>query len=129
MKGVCNMAKKFGKFLTLTAFAGIAAGIFYYLKNKNTNTDAFDDFDDDLDDETLSPKDEKVHTREYVSIKLHADTDTETNSNSDTTVNDTTASEITANAAVNETSASEITANAAINETTDSDATDKEGSI
>lgn len=127
------MAKKFGKFLTLTAFAGIAAGIFYYLKNKNTNTDAFDDFDDDLDDETLSAKDEKVHTREYVSIKLHADTDTKTNSDSDVTikasVNDTTASDITANATVNDTTASEITANAAVNNTTDSDATNKEGSI
>lgn len=113
------MAKKFGKFLTLTAFAGIAAGIFYYLKNKNTNTDAFDDFDDDLDDEILSPKDEKVHTREYVSIKLHADTDTEKNSDSDVTIN----------ATVSDTTASEIETTTAVNDTTDSDATNKEGSI
>ena len=45
------MAKKFGKFLMFTAFAGAAmAGAYYYLQNKNSSySDDMDD-DDDYDD-------------------------------------------------------------------------------
>ncbi len=53
------MAKKFGKFLMVTAvIGGAAAGIYYYLHKKDAeeedfglDDEDFDDFDDDLDDE------------------------------------------------------------------------------
>lgn len=53
------MAKKFGKFLMVTAALGaVAAGVYYCLQNKDgfvddnfDDDDDFDNFDDDLDDE------------------------------------------------------------------------------
>ena len=43
------MAKKFGRFLMVTAALGaVAAGVYYCLQNKDSSVD--DDFDDDDDD-------------------------------------------------------------------------------
>lgn len=54
------MAKKFGKFLMVTAALGaVAAGAYYYLQNKESfvdddfeDDDDFDNFDEDLDEDT-----------------------------------------------------------------------------
>ena len=67
------MAKKFGKFLMVTAVLGAAAaGAYYYLQNRDRLTDEdfdedddLDDFDDDLDDETSKETD-----RNYVDLDL-----------------------------------------------------------
>ena len=46
------MAKKFGKFLMVTAALGaVAAGVYYCLQNKDASVD--DDFDDDDDDDNV----------------------------------------------------------------------------
>ena len=68
------MAKKFGKFLMVTAALGaVAAGAYYYLQGKGRfvdddfdDDDDFDNFDDDLeDDETAKDSD-----RNYVDLDL-----------------------------------------------------------
>ena len=66
------MAKKFGKFLMFTAFAGAAvAGAYYYLQNKNSScSDDFDD-DDDFDNFDNDPEDDAAEddsARNYVEI-------------------------------------------------------------
>ncbi|MBO5473949.1 MAG: hypothetical protein J6A08_09220 [Lachnospiraceae bacterium] len=63
------MAKKFGKFLMVTAALGaVAAGAYYYLQNKDSfvdddfeDDDDFDNFDEDLDEEA---------DRNYVDLDL-----------------------------------------------------------
>lgn len=68
------MSKKFGKFLLFSAVAGAAAyGAYRYLSDKekttalngNDDDDDFDDFSEDLDEETTPQKD-----RSYVSLNL-----------------------------------------------------------
>ena len=67
------MAKKFGKFLMVTAALGAAAaGAYYYLQSKDRlaeedfdEDDDLGDFDDDLDDETPKEAD-----RNYVDLDL-----------------------------------------------------------
>ncbi len=74
------MAGKFNKFLAFTAAAGaIAAGVYYYLQNKNANQyDDFDDFSDDLEEDAS----ESDTHRSYVDLNLeksseiHADAET-----------------------------------------------------
>lgn len=67
------MAKKFGKFLLTTAAIGaMAAGIYYYLQDKESLTDEdpddddFDNFDEDLDEESADRADD----RNYVDLGL-----------------------------------------------------------
>ena len=61
------MAKKFGKFLMFTAFAGAAmAGAYYYLQNKNSSysddMDDDDDYDDFHDDSDIDAEnDERIY--------------------------------------------------------------------
>lgn len=69
------MSRKFGKFLLFSAVAGAAAyGAYYYLKSKEgtpapakeaDGDDDFDDFSEDLDDDTVVTKE-----RSYVSLNL-----------------------------------------------------------
>ncbi len=66
------MAKKFGKFLMVTAVLGAAAaGAYYYLQGRDRSVDDdfedddFDNFDDDLDDEAPKETD-----RNYVDLGL-----------------------------------------------------------
>ncbi|MBQ6888491.1 MAG: hypothetical protein IJN54_13370 [Lachnospiraceae bacterium] len=88
------MAKKFGKFLLVSAAIGaVAAGAYYYLQNKNMvpdndfdDDDDFDDFSEDLDNENSDSSE-----RSYVSLDFDTtetsdeDTSSETNSSEDTT--------------------------------------------
>ncbi len=66
------MAKKFGRFLMVTAALGaVAAGVYYCLQNKDASVDDdfdddFDDFDDDLDDEDAASDAD----RNYVDLDL-----------------------------------------------------------
>ena len=68
------MAKKFGKFLMVTAALGaVAAGAYYYLQGKDRfadddfdDDDDFDNFDDDLDDDATA----KDSDRNYVDLDL-----------------------------------------------------------
>lgn len=68
------MAKKFGKFLMVTAALGaVAAGAYYYLQGKDNfvddnfdDDDDFDNFDDDLDDEEAA----QDADRNYVDLDL-----------------------------------------------------------
>lgn len=68
------MAKKFGKFLMVTAALGaVAAGVYYCLQNKDNfvddnfdDDDDFDNFDDDLDDDEAA----KDADRNYVDLDL-----------------------------------------------------------
>mgnify|MGYP001096099689 CR=1 FL=1 len=68
------MAKKFGKFLMVTAALGaVAAGVYYCLQNKDgfvddnfDDDDDFDNFDDDLDDEETA----QDADRNYVDLDL-----------------------------------------------------------
>ena len=68
------MAKKFGKFLMVTAALGaVAAGAYYYLQGKDDfvdddfdDDDDFDNFDDDLDDDETA----KDTDRNYVDLDL-----------------------------------------------------------
>ena len=68
------MAKKFGKFLMVTAALGaVAAGAYYYLRGKDRfvdddfdDDDDFDNFDDDLEDDEAS----KDADRNYVDLDL-----------------------------------------------------------
>ncbi len=68
------MAKKFGKFLMVTAALGaVAAGVYYCLQGKDSfvddnfdDDDDFDNFDDDLDDEETA----KEADRNYVDLDL-----------------------------------------------------------
>ena len=68
------MAKKFGKFLMVTAALGaVAAGVYYCLQNKDgfvddnfDDDDDFDNFDDDLDDEETA----QDADRNYVHLDL-----------------------------------------------------------
>ena len=68
------MAKKFGKFLLVTAALGAAvAGAYYYLQGKDRSVDDdfdddddFDNFDDDLEDDET----EKETDRNYVDLDL-----------------------------------------------------------
>ena len=68
------MAKKFGKFLMVTAAIGaVAAGAYYYLQGKDRfvdddfdDDDDFDNFDDDLEDD----ESEKESDRNYVDLDL-----------------------------------------------------------
>lgn len=65
------MAKKFGKFLFLTAAVGTAAAAaYYYMQKKDSVMDIpededYDDFSEDLDENTNS-------SRNYVSLKTDA---------------------------------------------------------
>lgn len=68
------MSKKFGKFLLFSAVAGAAAyGAYQYLSKKNKTTvlsgndedEDYDDFSEDLDDDSASSKE-----RSYVSLNL-----------------------------------------------------------
>lgn len=69
------MSRKFGKFLLFSAVAGAAAyGTYYHLKSKEgtpapakeaDGDDDFDDFSEDLDDDTVVTKE-----RSYVSLNL-----------------------------------------------------------
>ncbi|MDE6846883.1 MAG: hypothetical protein K2J99_14135 [Lachnospiraceae bacterium] len=68
------MAKKFGKFIMVTAALGaVAAGAYYYLQGKDNfvddnfdDDDDFDNFDDDLDDEEAA----QDADRNYVDLDL-----------------------------------------------------------
>lgn len=68
------MAKKFGKFLMVTAALGaVAAGVYYCLQNRDNfvddnfdDDDDFDNFDDDLDDDETA----KDADRNYVDLDL-----------------------------------------------------------
>lgn len=68
------MAKKFGKFLMVTAALGaVAAGVYYYLQGKDDfvdddfdDDDDFDNFDEDLDDDDAA----KDTDRNYVDLDL-----------------------------------------------------------
>lgn len=68
------MAKKFGKFLMVTAALGaVAAGVYYYLQGKDNfvddnfdDDDDFDNFNDDLDDEETA----QDADRNYVDLDL-----------------------------------------------------------
>ena len=68
------MAKKFGKFLMVTAaVSAVAAGVYYCLQNRDSSVDDDfddddddDDFDDDLDDDETS----KEADRNYVDLDL-----------------------------------------------------------
>ena len=67
------MAKKFGKFLMVTAALGaVAAGAYYYLQGKDRFVD--DDFDDDDDfdnfDDDLEDDETKDSERNYVDLDL-----------------------------------------------------------
>ena len=73
------MAKKFGKLVLLSAFAGaVAAGTYYCLQKKQDDplkdidtADDFDDFDDDFDDEEDTPNEAHSNkNRSYVSLDL-----------------------------------------------------------
>ena len=68
------MAKKFGKFLMVTAALGaVAAGAYYYLQGKDRmadddfdDDDDFDNFDDDLEDDTATG----AADRNYVDLDM-----------------------------------------------------------
>ena len=68
------MAKKFGKFLMVTAALGaVAAGVYYCLQSRDSfvdddfdDDDDFDNFDDDLDDDETA----KDADRNYVDLDL-----------------------------------------------------------
>ena len=68
------MAKKFGKFLMVTAALGaVATGVYYCLQGKDSfvddnfdDDDDFDNFDDDLDDEETA----QDADRNYVDLDL-----------------------------------------------------------
>ena len=62
------MAKKFGKFLMVTAAIGaVAAGAYYFLQSKDRFVDDdFDNFDDDWEDDEA----EKDSDRNYVDLDL-----------------------------------------------------------
>ncbi len=68
------MAKKFGKFLFLTAAVGTAAAAaYYYIQKKNSVADTpddedYDDFSEDLDENTEA-------SRNYVALNPEAKTD------------------------------------------------------
>lgn len=70
------MAKKFGKFLMVTAALGaVAAGAYYYLRGKDKlvddefdDDDDFDNFDEDLDEEDSSKQADA--NRNYVDLDL-----------------------------------------------------------
>ncbi len=72
------MAKKFGKFLLFSLFAGAAAaGTWYFLKDR-TEEDLFEDSEPDvndeleefLKDETEKAPDQSIKTREYVPLNF-----------------------------------------------------------
>jgi len=61
------MAKKFGKFVLFTAAAAAAgAGVYYYLKNKEALASDFDEEDEDYDDFSDDLEDET--NRSYVAL-------------------------------------------------------------
>ena len=68
------MAKKFGKFLLLTAAVGTAAAaVYYYMQKKDSVTDIpededYDDFSEDLNEDSES-------SRNYVSLNPEGKTD------------------------------------------------------
>lgn len=63
------MAKKFGKFLMVTAALGaVAAGAYYYLQNKDAFVD--DDFDDDDDFDNFDEDLDEDADRNYVDLDL-----------------------------------------------------------
>lgn len=82
--------KKLGKFLLFTASAcAAAAGIYYYVQNKekfsnhdwDDDDDDYDDFSDDLEDDEASPE------RSYVPLPTDiGETDAATTDTVDTTV-------------------------------------------
>lgn len=91
------MAKKFGKFLLFSAAIGAAvAGAYYYLQNKNTDSnDEFDD-DDDFDDfsEDLDSESSDSTERSYVSLDFD---DAEDSVEDEDTSSDDTAKEALSN--------------------------------
>lgn len=69
------MAKKFGKFLLFSAAVGAAAaGVYYYLQNKDADDFDFDSDDfDDSDETDLDDYEEKdLGERSYVDLHLDA---------------------------------------------------------
>ncbi len=63
------MAKKFGKFLMMTAALGaVAAGAYYYLQNKDSFVD--DDFEDDDDFDNFDEDLDEDADRNYVDLNL-----------------------------------------------------------
>ncbi len=72
------MAKKFGKFLmAAAAVSGAAAGAYYYLKKKNEASapieddfEDFDDFSEDLEEETDDEAPAAAEDRSYVDLSL-----------------------------------------------------------
>lgn len=74
------MAKKFGKFLLFSAAVGAAAaGVYYYMQNKNADDFDFDSEDLDDADETDSYDcdDKDLGERSYVDLHLDAPEDQE----------------------------------------------------
>ncbi len=62
------MAKKFGKFVLFTAaVAAAGAGVYYYLKNKETLASDFDEEDEDYDDFS-DDLEETEANRSYVAL-------------------------------------------------------------
>ena len=86
------MAKKFGKFLLVSAAIGaVAAGAYYYLQNKNMvpndefdDDDDFDDFSEDLDNESSDSTE-----RSYVSLNFDTAEDLDDDDFSDEDTEDT----------------------------------------
>jgi hypothetical protein len=69
------MAGKFGKLLTFTAVVGAAtAGIFYFVKHRNSHS--FEDFDEDFDTDC---SEDSEPSREYVSLDLSGKENTASN--------------------------------------------------
>lgn len=67
------MAKKFGKFLLFSAAVGAAAaGVYYYLQNKNTDDFDFDDeeLDDEKDTDSQDCGAKDAEERSYVDLDL-----------------------------------------------------------
>lgn len=69
------MSKKIGKFFMAATIGALAGGVYYYLKNKDAQTDSalddddeFDEFDEDLDDDETSGKTDAE--RKYVDLDL-----------------------------------------------------------
>lgn len=68
------MAKKFGKFLLLTAAVGsAAAAVYYYMQKKNSATDIPED--EDYDDFSDGPNEDNDSSRNYVSLNPEGKTD------------------------------------------------------
>lgn len=68
------MAKKFGKFLLITAAAAAAcAGAYYYFQNKQKFSADYDGDEDDDYDNFSDDLDDTESTRSYVALNNHED--------------------------------------------------------